>query len=37
VVTLLLFQKKFFRKLNEENIHPVVETGTEVNDKMQVS
>lgn len=37
VVTLLIFQKKFFRKLNTDNAHPVVETGTEVNDKMQVS
>jgi signal peptidase II len=35
VITLLLFQKKFFKRHKEE-IHSAVETSTEVSDKMQV-
>lgn len=37
VITLLLFQKRFFRKIKPENVHPTVETSTEVSDKVQVS
>lgn len=36
VITLFVFQKKFFRKHHEEEKHPTVETSTEVSDKMQV-
>lgn len=36
VITLLLFQKRFFKKHHAEENHPVVETSTEVSDKMQV-
>ena len=36
VVTLLLFQKRFFRKTSPQEIHPTVETNTEVSDKVQV-
>jgi signal peptidase II len=35
VITLLVFQKKFFKKHKEEN-HPVPETNAEISDKMQV-
>jgi signal peptidase II len=35
VITLLLFQKRFFRRQHTET-HPVVETSAEVSDKMQV-
>jgi signal peptidase II len=35
VITLLLFQKRFFKKHRTEQ-HPVVETSAEVSDKMQV-
>jgi signal peptidase II len=37
VITLLLFQKRFFRRSSTNEIHPTVETSTEVSDKMQVS
>jgi signal peptidase II len=36
VITLFVFQKKFFKKKHEEESHPTVETATEVSDKMQV-
>lgn len=36
VVTLLLFQKRFFKKTSPREIHPTVETNTEVSDKVQV-
>ncbi len=36
VITLFVFQKKFFKKHQEEEKHPTVETSTEVSDKMQV-
>lgn len=36
VITLLLFQKRFFKKHRKEESHPVVETSAEVSDKMQV-
>lgn len=36
VVTLLLFQKRFFRKVSPPATHPTVETSTEVSDKVQV-
>jgi signal peptidase II len=37
VITLLVFQKKFFRKTVPKEDHPTIETSTEVSDKMQVS
>jgi len=37
VITLLLFQKKFFKRYRNEPVHPTVETNTEVSDKMQIS
>jgi signal peptidase II len=37
VITLLLFQKRFFKKITPQETHPTVETNTEVSDKMQVS
>jgi len=37
VITLLIFQKKFFRKHHQHEVHPTVETGSEVSDKVQVS
>ncbi|HEV7780479.1 MAG TPA: lipoprotein signal peptidase [Chitinophagaceae bacterium] len=37
VITLLIFQKRFFKKITPAEIHPTVETNTEVSDKMQVS
>lgn len=36
VITLLLFQKRFFRKNSPKEVHPTVETSTEVSDKVQV-
>lgn len=36
VITLLLFQKSFFKRHHEEE-HPVVQTNTEVSDETQVS
>src|SRR6185295_18001515 len=35
VITLLVFQKRFFKK-HKEDIHSTVETSAEVSDKMQV-
>ncbi|MFZ9388271.1 MAG: lipoprotein signal peptidase [Chitinophagaceae bacterium] len=37
VITLLLFQKRFLKKIHPADEHPTVETGSEVSDKMQVS
>jgi len=37
VITLLLFQKRFFKKHHKEEIHSTVETSTTVTDKVQVS
>lgn len=37
VITLFVFQKRFFKKHQDEEQHPTVETSTEVSDKMQVS
>ena len=36
VITLFVFQKRFFKKHHEEEKHPTVETSTEISDKMQV-
>ena len=36
VITLLLFQKRLFRKHHTETKHPTVETNTEISDKVQV-
>jgi signal peptidase II len=36
VITLLLFQKRFFKKKSSDENNTVVETGTEVSDKLQV-
>lgn len=37
VITLLLFQKRFFRRHHDQKEHHTVETATQVNDEMQVS
>jgi signal peptidase II len=37
VITLLLFQKRFFKRYRNTPVHPTVETNTEVSDKMQIS
>lgn len=37
VITLLLFQKRFFKRIQPQDTHPTVETNTEVSDKVQVS
>jgi signal peptidase II len=37
VITLLLFQKRFFKKIGSTEQHTTVETSTEVSDKVQVS
>lgn len=37
VITLLIFQKRFFKRYRNTEVHPTVETNTEVNDKVQVS
>lgn len=37
VITLLIFQKKFFKRHHAEEDHPVVETNTKVDDEVQVS
>ena len=37
VITLLLFQKRFFKKHTPEEVHSTVETSTEVSDNVQVS
>jgi signal peptidase II len=36
VITILLFQKRFFKQRKEDSNHPVVETGAVVNDDVQV-
>ena len=36
VITLFVFQKRFFKKHQPEENHPTVETNSEVSDKMQV-
>ncbi|MBK8140930.1 MAG: lipoprotein signal peptidase [Chitinophagaceae bacterium] len=36
VITLLIFQKRFFKKHHETVTSPTVETNTEISDKMQV-
>ncbi|TAL41311.1 MAG: lipoprotein signal peptidase [Chitinophagaceae bacterium] len=36
VITLLLFQKRFFKRHHKEESFPTVETSTEVSDNMQV-
>lgn len=36
VITLLLFQKRFLRRHKPDDNHPVVETSTDVTDKVQV-
>ena len=36
VITLLLFQKRFFKKHNKEEDHPTVETNAPVSDKIHV-
>ena len=37
VITILVFQKRFFRQHKSNETHPVVETGATVNDESQVS
>ena len=36
VITLLLFQKRFFKKHSPTAAHSTVETSTDISDKMQV-
>lgn len=36
VITLLIFQRRFFKKHQAEEQHPTVETNTEISDKVQV-
>ena len=36
VITLLIFQKRFFRKRTADDVHATVETNTDVSDKVQV-
>jgi signal peptidase II len=36
VITLFVFQKRFFKKKHTDETHPTVETSTEISDKMQV-
>lgn len=36
VIGILLFQRRFFRKKHEQDVHPTVETSTPVNDTVQV-
>ena len=36
VITLFVFQKRFFKKHHDVEKHPTVETSTEISDKMQV-
>jgi signal peptidase II len=36
VITLLLFQRRFFKHKTPQEVHPTVETNTEVSDKVQV-
>jgi len=37
VITLLLFQKRFFKRYRNMPVHSTVETNTEVSDKVQIS
>lgn len=37
VITLLVFQKRFFKRQHEENQHPTVVTNSEISDRAQVS
>jgi len=37
VITLLIFQKRFFKRYRNIPVHSTVETNTEVSDKVQVS
>ena len=37
VITLLLFQKRFFKKHNGDGKHSTIETNAEISDRMQVS
>ncbi len=37
VISILLFQKRFFKQRNNTETHPTVETGAVVNDESQVS
>lgn len=37
VITLLLFQKRIFKKESTDGSHPTIETGAEVSDHVQVS
>jgi signal peptidase II len=37
VITLLVFQKRFFKRYRNMPVHSTVETSTEVSDKVQVS
>lgn len=37
VITLLLFQRRFFKRFHNTPVHSAVETNTEVSDKVQVS
>ena len=36
VITLLIFQKRFFKKHSPDESHPTIETSTDVSDKVQV-
>lgn len=36
VITLFLFQKRFFKRHHKDDKHPTIETSTEVSDRMQV-
>jgi len=36
VITLLVFQKRFFKKREHHETHPTMETSSEVSDKVQV-
>jgi signal peptidase II len=36
VITLLLFQRRFFKRKSPQETHPTIETSTEVSDKVQV-
>ncbi len=37
VITLLLFQKRFFKRYRNTSVHSTVETNTQISDKVQVS
>ena len=36
VITLLLFQKRFFKRHRQKEVHPTVETNAGISDKMEV-